>query len=175
MTDCDWSVVSEIKLADLYIQFHLSFIHNRTTCACRVRIGLRKLSRTAQVSLYVRLDLFSWWKTTYANPSSVTNLQHKFLQIMKGVDVIDRTQGIGATQPFFARIVKWIGQGIQAPDKCEGRLVNDYTALRSLYAGPLPLPQTHHSALAEIILLANSNWVWENVTVGQSVVQRSWI
>ena len=53
-------------------------------------------------------------------------LPKHFLQIMKGVDVIGRTQflrALGLPEHFLPDSLKRIIQGIQAPDKCEGRLI----------------------------------------------------
>ena len=45
---------------------------------------------------------------------------------MKGVDVIGRTQflrSLGLLENFLPDSLKRIAQGIQASDKCEGRLI----------------------------------------------------
>lgn len=64
---------------------------------------------------------------TYANPSSMSNLQHKFLQIMKGANVVGRTQPqllrtLGLPKHLLPASLKLIAQGIQASDECFNKI-----------------------------------------------------
>ena len=58
----------------------------------------------------------------------MSNLQHKFLQIMKGADVVGRTQprllrALGLPKHLLPASLKLIAQGIQASDECFGKII----------------------------------------------------
>ena len=63
----------------------------------------------------------------YANPSLMSTLQHKFLQIMKGADVVGTTQfrllrALRLPKHLLPASLKLIAQGLQASDKCFGKI-----------------------------------------------------
>ena len=57
----------------------------------------------------------------------MSNLQHKFLQIIKGAGVVGRTQhrllrALGVPKHLLPASLKLIAQGIQASDECFGKI-----------------------------------------------------
>ena len=56
----------------------------------------------------------------------MSNLQYKFLQIMKGVDVVGRTQflrALGLPEHLLPASLKRIARGMKVSDECEGKLI----------------------------------------------------
>lgn len=64
----------------------------------------------------------------------MSNLEYKFLQIIKGVDVVGRThylRALALPEHLLPSSLKRTAEGIQVSDECEGRLLVSMQSVKS--------------------------------------------